>query len=84
MIDLLNNKSSLREYVRKDNSKVGISSTLASALLLAERTWVGKGAQTMQSSLVRTQVLSGDRRNCHSPERSELCPVAERGFDTEK
>ena len=60
MIDLLNNKSSLREYVRKDNSKVGISSTLASALLLAERTWVGKGAQTMQSSLVRTQVLSGD------------------------
>ena len=84
MIELLNNKSSLREYVSKDNSKVGISSTLASALLQAERTWVGRGAQTLQSSLVRTQVLSGDRGNPHSPERSEICPVAERGFNSEK
>ena len=46
MIELLNNKSSLREYVRKNNSKVGISSTVAPALLLAARAWVGREAQT--------------------------------------
>ena len=72
MIELLNNKSSLREYVREDNSKIGISSTLASALLLAAKARVGRGSQTMQSSLVRTQVLSGDRGNLHSPERSQI------------